>query len=357
MQATVSLEYPKYRASSVEFAKELGEFLRSGATLPWEEAAALISDATKLAAAEKTLERIEVPTGKYVNVVGDTHGQLFDLFNIFKDNGMPSPDNPYLFNGDFVDRGSFSVEVLLILLAWKVALPNDVRLSRGNHESHDMNVPYGFTGEVLTKYSPEAYMAFQQLFDVLPLAHVVNNDVLVVHGGLPREAGVCLEDIEQLDRVKASESHAEGNRENTTFTDLLWADPRNPPGIRRSERGGDVITFGPDVTKQFLEKNDLSLLIRSHEVKAKGYEWQHSEQCLTVFSAPCYADCGDNAGAVIRLHALEEVKQLRPEIRVFGAAQKPDFYVPALAYSPMSELARRYLSPDAKAVLSKLMGR
>jgi len=268
-----------------DFTLSLAKFLSQGNSLSWEQAEQLVKDAIQVIESEGTLEHVEVPAGGHVNVVGDVHGQFFDLLEIFEQNGLPSAENPFVFNGDFVDRGSFSVEVLLLLLAWKVTCPSFMRLARGNHEAHDMNLPYGFTGEVLTKYGPEAYQKFQEVFDKLPLAHVINRDVLVVHGGLPREAGVGLNDIESLDRFSQ-----EGR--SKVFTDLLWADPRNTTAP--SERGGDIVTFGPDVTRRFLEENGLSLLIRSHEVKEEGFEWQHNQQCLTVFSAPKYCDSYDN---------------------------------------------------------------
>eukprot|EP00931_Biecheleriopsis_adriatica_P075848 TRINITY_DN49624_c0_g1_i1.p1 TRINITY_DN49624_c0_g1~~TRINITY_DN49624_c0_g1_i1.p1 ORF type:complete len:474 (-),score=72.58 TRINITY_DN49624_c0_g1_i1:16-1437(-) len=339
-----------------DFAVDLAAYLQTGAVLPWEEAQALVIAAKKVLVAEQSLERVEVPSGSHVNIVGDVHGQFFDVLKIFQEYGLPSPENPYLFNGDFVDRGSFSVETLLLLLAWKVALPSHVRLARGNHEAHDMNVPYGFLGEVLTKYTPESYNLFQDVFANLPLAHVINNSVLIVHGGLPRDSGVRLDDIERLDRVAESSRGGEGSRESQLFTDLLWADPRSMPGRRPSERGGDCMTFGPDVTKSFLDANGLELLIRSHEVKDEGFEWQHEQRCLTVFSAPQYCDSCDNRGAVVRLHA-EASGEIRPEVRVFDAAERPPFYVPAMAYSPMNPAARHYLSSDAKMMLSQLLGR
>lgn len=342
---------PQYRGleePSPEFARQLGEYLGSGAYWPWEEAQALVKDATTVLAAEGTLERIEVPAGSHVNVVGDVHGQFWDLLKILDINGWPSPTNPYLFNGDFVDRGSFSVETMLVLLAWKVTYPSHVRLARGNHESHEMNVPFGFTGEVLTKYGEEAYGAFQQMFSYLPLAHVINDDVLVVHGGLPRSKGVGLAEISALDRVAASKRQEEGGQ---LFTDLLWADPREQPGSQPSERGGNVMTFGPDVTQSFLAANGLQLLIRSHEVKDEGFEYQHDGQCLTVFSAPNYCGSCDNLGAVIRLAAPEAGGRLTAEVRKFDSGPKPPFYLPAMVYSPMNPACRRFLSRSAKDVL------
>ena len=65
--------------------------------------------------------------------------QFYDLLNIFKLNGLPSPENPYLFNGDFVDRGSFSVECIFVLFGFKLLYPDRFFMSRGNHESENMN--------------------------------------------------------------------------------------------------------------------------------------------------------------------------------------------------------------------------
>jgi serine/threonine-protein phosphatase 5 len=88
------------------------------------------------------------------------HGQFYDLLNIFRINGNPSPENPYLFNGDFIDRGSFSVEVLLTMLAWKCTFPKHFFMSRGNHESKNLNKLYGFEGEVKKKYDVKMYDLF-----------------------------------------------------------------------------------------------------------------------------------------------------------------------------------------------------
>lgn len=293
-----------------------------------------------------TFSHIEVPDGKYLNVVGDVHGQLFDLYTIFQENGLPSAENPYLFNGDIVDRGSFSVETLLILLAWKVALPTHVRLARGNHESHEMNMPYGFAGEVFTKYSAEAYLMFQAVFQVMPLAHIVNNNVFVVHGGLPREPGMKLSDLKSLSKSRSTKAMQ-------CLSDLLWADPHDGTGCKKSDRGESLMRFGSDITQRFLEANQFSLVIRSHELKQNGFEWHHGQQCLTVFSAPLYSDANNNMGAVVRLHA-DGQQPLKPEIRVFRAGEKPDFYVPAMAYSPMATIAKHFLSKDAKVLMRLL---
>ncbi len=95
-----------------------------------------------------SLEDVVIPEHSKITVCGDIHGQYYDLLNIFDMNGLPSPSNMYLFNGDFVDRGSFSVECIVALFAFKLLYPTGMYLSRGNHETDDMNRVYGFEGEV-----------------------------------------------------------------------------------------------------------------------------------------------------------------------------------------------------------------
>lgn len=87
-----------------------------------------------------------------ITVCGDIHGQYYDLVNIFKINGMPSEENPYLFNGDFVDRGSFCAEVMGVMLSWKICLPQHFHMNRGNHEAKTLTSMYGFMGEIKHKY-------------------------------------------------------------------------------------------------------------------------------------------------------------------------------------------------------------
>ena len=134
-------------------------------------------------------------------VCGDTHGQFYDLLNIFEVGGFPSPANPFLFNGDFVDRGSFSLEVVTTLIALKLASPTALYMLRGNHETRNMNKIYGFEGEVKAKFDDKAMRLFSEVFAWLPLAAVVEHRVFVVHGGLSTQAGgVGLEDIERIPR-------------------------------------------------------------------------------------------------------------------------------------------------------------
>ena len=111
---------------------------------------------------EPTLLEISVEDNNVLTICGDTHGtslvtctdagQFFDVLEIFRRNGYPSPTHQYLFNGDFVDRGSWSTEVALLLYAFKLLYPKGIHINRGNHETDDMNKVYGFEGECRSKY-------------------------------------------------------------------------------------------------------------------------------------------------------------------------------------------------------------
>jgi len=266
-----------------------------------------------------SLVDIDIPEGKEITVCGDTHGQFYDLLNIFTLNKNPSASNPYLFNGDFVDRGSFSVEVIVCLLAWKAADPSCMHLTRGNHEAKSMNKLYGFEGEVTHKYDVRTYDIFCDVFNYLPLAFVLKNNVMVCHGGLFSQDGVKLEDIRKIDR------HREPP-DNGLMCELLWSDPHPQNGRHPSKRGVGI-GFGPDISHKFLDDNKLSLLVRSHEMKPNGYEEEASGRVITIFSAPNYCDQMGNKGAYIRFNGSD----MKPKYTTFPAVEHPK--IPVMAYA------------------------
>lgn len=306
---------------TLEFVEQLIEYFKGSRILHRRYVLEILCQVFKYFVAQPTLVDININYKTKFTVVGDIHGQFFDLLNIFKINELPSEKNPYLFNGDIVDRGSFSIECILVLLSLKLLYPKHLYISRGNHETHTMNQMYGFEGECKHKYSASVYEFFTQVFQVLPLAHCLigrNSDnseaskVLVMHGGLFQQDNVKLDDIRKIDRNKQPPNDG-------LMCEILWSDPMPNPGRIDSKRG-IAIAFGPDVTQEFCENNKLDYIIRSHEVKQLGYEVAHKGKCVTVFSAPNYCDTMGNDGAIINL----EGPNLKPNFVRFVAVPHPD---------------------------------
>lgn len=321
MDVDSSYEGPVYTSGEItaDFCKELMAWHKKEKTLAKKFAYAIVMDMLKLLKSLATLCDVEIPDDGEITVCGDVHGQFYDLLNIWEINGVPAQDNPYLFNGDFVDRGSFSIEVILTLFAWKLCYPKGVFLARGNHETKNMNKLYGFEGEVTKKYDEDLYNLFCEAFCLLPLCHVINKKVFVVHGGLFSKDNVHLDDIRKVNREQ--EPPDEG-----LMTEMLWSDPQPGMGRMPSKRGVGV-AFGKDVTENFLKTNDLKLVIRSHEMKENGYTVEHDGQLVTVFSAPNYCDQMGNKGAFIRLDG----KTMTPKYTSFSHVPHPP--VKAMQYA------------------------
>uniref|UniRef100_A0A060T3M0 Serine/threonine-protein phosphatase n=1 Tax=Blastobotrys adeninivorans TaxID=409370 RepID=A0A060T3M0_BLAAD len=227
------------------------------------------------------------PVSSPVTVCGDIHGQFHDLMELFKIGG-PSPDTNYLFMGDYVDRGYYSVETVSLLVALKIRHPNRITILRGNHESRQITQVYGFYDECLRKYgNAEVWKLFTDLFDYFPLTALIDNQIFCLHGGLS-PAIENLDDIRTLDRVQ--EVPHEG-----PMCDLLWSDPDERLGWGISARGAGY-TFGQDIAEDFNHRNNLSLIARAHQLVMDGYSWAPGEHVVTVFSAPnyCYR-CGNQA--------------------------------------------------------------
>lgn len=278
-----------------EFIDDMMERFKNGKKIHRKYVYQIILAVKKIVYDEATMVEMEVPDGTTLTVCGDTHGQYFDLMELFRLNGKPSDNHYYLFNGDFVDRGSWSTEIALVLYAHKWLRPNAFFINRGNHETDDMNRVYGFEGECKAKYNERVFKLFSESFSALPLATLIGTKYLVLHGGLFSDDNVTLDDIRKLDRHAQRQPGQSG-----VMMEMLWADPQPEPGRGPSKRGVGM-QFGPDVTKRFCEKNGLSAVIRSHEVRMEGYEEEHDGRCITVFSAPKYCDQTENKGAYINM--------------------------------------------------------
>uniref|UniRef100_A0A3B3ZU49 Serine/threonine-protein phosphatase with EF-hands n=1 Tax=Periophthalmus magnuspinnatus TaxID=409849 RepID=A0A3B3ZU49_9GOBI len=190
---------------TVEQAMGLVEAFRNKKQLHSRYILQLLLETWKLLRKLPNINRISTCQSKEITICGDLHGQLEDLLLIFYKNGMPSLEKPYVFNGDFVDRGHDSIEILIILFAFLLLYPSNVYLNRGNHEDHIVNLRYGFTKEVLTKYKMHGkriLKLLQKIFSWLPLATVIDQRVLVIHGGISDSTDLGI--IARVDRHKVS---------------------------------------------------------------------------------------------------------------------------------------------------------
>ena len=228
--------------------------------------------------------------GSPVNICGDTHGQYADLLHLFEMGGFP-PESNYLFLGDYVDRAKQSIEVITLCLCYKLKYPDSFFLLRGNHECASLNRIYGFYDECKRRYSVKLWRTFADCFMCMPVAAVVENKILCMHGGLSPDL-VSLSKIFEIKRP--CDIPDEG-----LLCDLLWSDPEAAiPGWGYNARGVSY-TFGHDVIAEFLEINNLELICRAHQVVEDGYEFQANRKLVTIFSAPNYCGEFDNAGAIM----------------------------------------------------------
>lgn len=330
-----------------EFIDDMITRFKNGKKIHKKYVFQIVAAVNKIVYDEPTMVEMEVAKDHQLTVCGDTHGQFFDLLEIFRLNGFPSESHYYLFNGDFVDRGSWSTEIALLLYGYKWLRPNAFFINRGNHETDDMNRVYGFEGECKAKYNERVFKLFSESFSALPLATLIGKKYLTLHGGLFSDDKVTLDDIRKLNRHGQRQPGQAG-----LMMEMLWTDPQKMPGRGPSKRGVGMM-FGPDVTKRFCEANGLEAVIRSHEVRMEGYEVEHDGRCITgmqrhptledtfltlmsVFSAPKYCDSTENKGAYINIGP-----ELKLEFHKFDAVPHPDI-------KPMV-----YLSPNL-SVISKL---
>ncbi|KAJ7679748.1 protein phosphatase type 1 [Mycena rosella] len=236
--------------------------------------------------AQPILLELEAP----IKICGDTHGQYYDLLRLFEYGGFP-PESNYLFLGDYVDRGKQSLETICLLLAYKIKYPENFFLLRGNHESASINRIYGFYDECKRRYNIKVWRAFIDCFNCLPFAAIIDDKIFAMHGGLSPD----LQSMDQIRRImRPTDIPDQG-----LLSDLVWSDPdRDVSGWGENDRGISF-TFGADVVARFLQKHDLDLICRGHQVVEDGYEFFAKRHLVTIFSAPNYGGEFDNAGGIM----------------------------------------------------------
>ncbi|KAK7052522.1 Serine/threonine-protein phosphatase [Favolaschia claudopus] len=281
-------------------------FYREG-RLSEEQALWILSTATEILRRESNVLSVDAP----ITVCGDIHGQYYDLMKLFEVGGSPA-DTRYLFLGDYVDRGYFSIECVLYLWSLKIWYPDTLFLLRGSHECRHLTDYFTFKLECMGffisskhKYSERIYDACMESFCALPLAAVMNKQFLCIHGGLSPELNT-LDDIRAIDRFR--EPPTQG-----LMCDILWADPVEDFGTEKTNDSflhnhvrGFSYFFTYQAACNFLERNNLLSIIRAHEAQDAGYRMYPKTKStgfpsvMTIFSAPNYLDMYNNKAAVLK---------------------------------------------------------
>jgi len=248
----------------------------------------LCAQAREIFLEQSALLELEAP----LKICGDIHGQYHDLLRLFEYGGFP-PESNYLFLGDYVDRGKQSLEAITLLFCYKVKYPENFFLLRGNHECASITRIYGFYDECKRRHNIKVWKQFCDVFNCLPVSGLVDEKIMCMHGGLSPE----LTNFQQVTRlVRPTDVPDTG-----IICDLLWADPdKDIAGWAENDRGVSFI-FGPDVVTGFLQKFDMDLICRAHQVVEDGYEFFAKRQLITLFSAPNYCGEFDNAGAMMSI--------------------------------------------------------
>jgi serine/threonine-protein phosphatase 4 catalytic subunit len=259
---------------------------------------------------ESNVQRVDAP----VTICGDIHGQFYDLLELFKVGGE-CPDKNYLFLGDFVDRGYYSVETFLLLLALKVRYPDRITLIRGNHESRQITQVYGFYDECLRKYgSVNVWRYCTEIFDYLSLSAIIDGKIFCVHGGLSPS-------INTLDQIRVIDRKQEVPHDGA-MCDLMWSDPEEIDGWGLSPRGAGYL-FGGDVVDMFNERNGIRLIARAHQLVMEGHRSMFSDKLVTVWSAPNYCYRCGNVAAILELD-----ENLEKSFKIFDAAPQEERGIP-----------------------------
>ncbi|KAN0129198.1 Metallo-dependent phosphatase-like protein [Lactarius tabidus] len=300
---------------TIEFIRSMMQWFKDGKSLPRRYAWEIVLGAHDRFVKEESLVNVKVDKGITIDVIGDVHGQFFDVLHLLTLTGEPSKDHILLMNGDLVDRGSWSIEVILTAFALKWLFPERMFINRGNHEAKEMNRTYGFEENsvpLATLVSATQPPAKKE--DVI-LSPDGFKRYFVTHGGLFSKDGITLDEIRAIKRI-GRQPGTEGLMCTLSFiftapgdsthlhwqVQLLWTDPQEEPGWGPSKRGVGI-AFGPDVTRRWCDLNKVTGIMRSHEVRQDGYAVEHNGLCTTVFSAPNYVDQGGNKGAFIRIDA------------------------------------------------------
>ena len=270
--------------------------------IPYFDSTSIIKLCTRsihLLEKQPTLLKIEPP----IVIVGDLHGSLHDLLRVISLFKEP-PETKYIFLGDYVDRGPFSLEVVVMLTAFQCADPDHVYLIRGNHEVASVNSQYGFKMDVMISYGfDDIWRNFQKVFEMLPLAAIIGGDIFCVHGGI----SPLLKTVNQIDEIVRPLT----STDNPLVQDLMWSDPTTDfLDFSESTRGvGNM--YGGNAVKNFLQSSGMKWIIRAHQCVDEGILVFPNGPVITVFSSSNYGVSLQNKSGVLLVNEKNELDPIR----------------------------------------------
>ena len=290
---------------------------------------------------DRSLIRIRSPC----KIFGNLYGIYNDLMRYFESYGNPSDDNQmgditvmqYIFLGDFCDRGYNSLEVILLLFALKIKYPEFIYIIRGHHEDKYINEDYGLGEECIERLSDDIRDPFSifaninKAFDLLPFGVLVDNNILLVHGGI----GSSINTLDDIDSIKRPIEvvHNVTNNEQLKVIDLLWSeycdDIENiDVNVERDKlKKGFIVKYGKNRLNKFLDENKINLLITSHQFVKGGFTTFNNDRLLIVFSATNYMNTCGNVGGMITIAKKNANKRMNiiPKLITFNNS-KEDTY-------------------------------
>lgn len=326
--------YSTIFAHSPKTISDVGYELKGGTPIPSFEENILIDLCTEVQEILEQEDNVLELNGDFI-IVGDIHGSFHDLLRII--HFIQEKPSKVLFLGDYVDRGSFSLECITILFAIKSEYPDSVYLIRGNHEFDSLCSQYGFKDEIMNyhnpkkqstakrqqnntsqssdgkpvqrddfdtnyndtncyQYSEALYYSFIKAFSYLPIASIINNTTFCIHGGL----GKKLDNIENINKL--IQRPIDNFEDCKLLSDALWSDPTDcPEGSYIPNPRGRGNLFNNRAVSMFLKNNNLKRMIRAHECVEAGVLKIFDDKCITVFSASAYDNLNFNKSGILQI--------------------------------------------------------
>lgn len=268
------------------FLKKLIEEPQKILSLEFKTIKDIIGEATDIAEKEYRLLKIDTTKKEEIFIFGDIHGKLSSLKLILKEIQKRKPE--YIISlGDIVDRGDYQLQTLIIMCALKILNPKNFFILRGNHETFEMNRSYGFYDKFIEKFgNNHKFDVILDFYNSLPYSIIINESILCVHGGIPEDNNI----LKKLKDLKLDKMNDDLSEEiDKALFQIMWNDPKEEVSyFKPSYRGPGILFFGKDALDEFLQENNLDVIIRAHESFPEGYRWFFGKKLLTIFSAENY---------------------------------------------------------------------